>query len=246
MQAIILAAGIGSRLAPYTDSVPKPLMPISFKDGKVLTLLEKIINQVKAAKIKDIFIVVNYKKEMIRDFLKDGSAFGVNISYVFQDQLDGNGGALYRCQDLVNEDVLFTDCDNFIDDDKVFLKLRGLFEKSRANAVVGVKRVDDITRFAIFKLDKKGKIIDIYEKPTNEKEWGNMAKTGFAIVSKNIIKMDRKICLTDKMEYATTQMFKYMIQNNMKVVPFLVEADFEDVGTWESYMRILHKNKRKK
>ena len=215
MQAIILAAGIGSRLAPYTDSVPKPLMPISFKDGKVLTILEKIINQIKIAKIKDVFIVVNYKKEMIRDFLGDGSAFGLNVSHVFQDRLDGNGGAL-----------------------------RDLFEKSKADAVVGVKRVDDITRFAIFKLDKKGKIADICEKPTNEKEWGNMAKTGFAIISRNMIKMDRKICLTDRMEYSTTQLFKYMVQNNMKVVPFPVEADFEDIGTWESYMHVLSKKKK--
>jgi len=241
MQAIILAAGIGSRLNPLTEHIPKPLVPVSFSNGRAVTIIDKILNQVKAAGIKDVFVVVNYKKEMIQKYLGDGSAFGLHVRYVLQDKLDGNGGALFRCQGLVKEDVLFTDCDNFIDDGKVFLHLRELFERSKADAAVGVKKVEDIKRFAIFKTDKDGKIVDVFEKPTDEKEWGNLAKTGFAIISNKIMKMGMDVCKTEKGEYATTQLFKHMIENGMKLVPCIVEAEFEDIGTWESYGRILGK-----
>ncbi len=244
MQAVILAAGTGSRLRPLTEHIPKPLVPVSFRGGRVVTIIDKIINQVKAAGIKDVFVVVNYKKEMIQKYLGDGSAYGLHVTYVFQDKLDGNGGALFRCKGLATEDVLFTDCDNFVDDEKIFLKMRDLFDESRADAVVGVNRVDDITRFAIFKTDKTGKIVDIFEKPTDRKEWGNLAKTGFAIIAGKVIKMDRDVCKTEKGEYATTQLFKHMLENGMKLAPYIVEAEFEDIGTWESYGKILDKTSK--
>ncbi len=242
MQAVILAAGIGSRLQPLTEHIPKPLVPVSFRNGRVVTIIDKLLEQIKAAGISEVFVVVNYKKEMIERYLGDGSAFSMGIKYVLQDELDGNGGALFRCQSFVKQDILFTDCDNFVDDEKVFLHMREVFEKSGSDAAVGVKKVQDIKRYAIFKTDRSGKIVDIFEKPTDEKEWGNLAKTGFGIVSEKIMKLNKGVCRTEKGEYATTQLFKHMIDNGMSVVPFLVEADFEDIGTWESYSRILGKN----
>ena len=241
MKAIIMAAGAGSRLKPFTDYVPKPLIPVSFKDGKITTIIEKIIEQIKIANISEIIVVVNYKKELIKDYLGNGSKFGIKIGYAVQKKLDGNGSAVFCCQNTINDDVLITDCDNFVADDFIFLKLRNTFESNKTDAVVCVKNVRDITRFAIFKTDRNGKITDIFEKPSNKKEWGDLAKTGFAILSRNTLNLKKDVCRTDKGEYTTTQLFKFMLKNNMTIVPHLVTSEYEDIGTWESYGKTIGK-----
>ena len=241
MKAIIMAAGIGKRLQPYSNIIPKPLMPIGLKKGGFLTIIEKIIDQLKIASIKEIIVVVNYKKELIKQYLGNGSSYNVKLKYVFQEKLDGNGGAIFRCQHLINEEVLFVDADNYVEDNEIFLKLRKSFEKGGVSAVVGVKKVDDIKRYAIFKI-KKGKIVDIKEKPSNKKIWGDVAKSGFAIISKKIIKMDKKISRTNSGEYSTTQLFKHLLKKELPVKLFYIKGDYEDIGSWNSYQRVLRKN----
>ena len=241
MKAVIMAAGKGVRLKPLTKVFPKPLILIGFKNGVAYTIIEKIIEQIKKAGIKEIAIVVNYKKEAIKEYLEDGSSLGVEIKYYEQETLDGNAGAIWRCKDFLDDDLLFTDADNFVSDDNVFLNLRNLFEKSNAKAVVGVKKVNNPEKYAIFKTDENGKLIDIFEKPKDE-SWGNLAKTGFGIISKELAENIKEISKNQEGEYTTTQIFKYMLDNNLSIEPFVLESEYADLGTWDEYHRILKEN----
>ena len=233
-----MAAGEGTRLRPFTDIVPKPLIPIWFKDGCMHTIIEKLIYQIKEAGINDVAIVVNYKKELIKDYLKDGSRFGVKIRYFKQEVLDGNAGAISRCKPFIDDDILFTDADNFVSDSDVFLKLKNIFEEG-ADAVVGVKKVENPKKYAIFK-EKDGNIIDICEKPEDE-SFGNLAKTGFGIISRELAEKIEEISKEPSNKKTTTQLFKYIINNNLRLKLFFVESDFADLGTWEDYRKILKK-----
>ncbi|MDO9097339.1 MAG: nucleotidyltransferase family protein, partial [Candidatus Methanoperedens sp.] len=89
MKAIILAAGEGLRCRPLTLTRSKVMLPVANKP-----LLEHIINAVAGNGIKDIALVVGYKKERIMDYFGDGIDFGVNISYVFQDAQLGTAHAV--------------------------------------------------------------------------------------------------------------------------------------------------------
>jgi|TARA_B110000438_G_C15815502_1_gene651772 MurNAc alpha-1-phosphate uridylyltransferase len=89
MKAFILSAGKGSRLKPFTINMPKPLYSIK---GKPLIVWN--IERLKSAGITDIVINLFHKGNKIREFLKDGRDYGVNITYSIEDNLLGTGGGV--------------------------------------------------------------------------------------------------------------------------------------------------------
>ena len=82
MKAVILAGGLGTRLRPFTEMMPKPLLPLGEK-----SLLELQIELLKGHGFDEIFLAVNYKAEMIESQLGDGSKYGVKLSYSLEKSL---------------------------------------------------------------------------------------------------------------------------------------------------------------
>ncbi|MFP4362722.1 MAG: nucleotidyltransferase family protein [Spirochaetia bacterium] len=237
MKAVILAAGKGTRLAPYSDIIPKPLMPIEKdNEGRFGTIISRLAQQIRTAGITEAVIAVNYKAGMILEHMGDGSRFGLKISYVFQEELDGNAGAYYRAQHLVeNEAVLITDCDNFFDDTVIPLIVKHHYEKKPA-LTVGTCPVENVKKFAIIKTDKSGKAVDIYEKPKSAEQWGNTAKSGLMVLSPKIAAMDRAIAQTGSGEYTTTEIISHCIRSNEEIQLFNIQGGFHDIGTWPEYI----------
>jgi mannose-1-phosphate guanylyltransferase len=89
MKALILVGGLGTRLRPFTFSIPKPLLPIGEKP-----ILQIIIEQMKTAGIEDIILATGYQAELIRAFCGDGSKYGVRVSYVHEEKPLGTAGPL--------------------------------------------------------------------------------------------------------------------------------------------------------
>lgn len=87
MKAVILAGGLGTRLRPFTEVIPKPLLPIGEK-----ALLEIQIEYLKSHGFETIFLCTYYKSEYIRNFFGDGSRYGVKLFIVKEDQPLGTAG----------------------------------------------------------------------------------------------------------------------------------------------------------
>jgi NDP-sugar pyrophosphorylase family protein len=115
VKAVILAGGKGSRLAPYTKVLPKPLMPI----GEDMPILEILLLQLKRFGVEEVTLAVGHSVGLLRAFFQDGAQLGLNISYSFEDQPLGTAGPLSLLSGLddtflvMNGDVLtslrFTD-----------------------------------------------------------------------------------------------------------------------------------------
>ena len=86
MKAVILCAGYGTRMEPYTKEYQKVMIPIYGKP-----VLEYLIQSIKKAGIKDFIIVVGFRKDQIMDYFNDGKNLGIDIEYVCQDNLNGTG-----------------------------------------------------------------------------------------------------------------------------------------------------------
>ncbi len=86
---VIMAGGMGTRLRPLTEKVPKPMLEVGGKP-----LLETIIFNVSQQGFRRFFLAVNYRAEMIKDYFGDGSRFGVEIRYLEEEQPLGTAGAL--------------------------------------------------------------------------------------------------------------------------------------------------------
>jgi len=89
MKAVILAGGKGTRLAPYTTILPKPLMPIGD-----MPILEVMLHQMKAAGIDQVILTVGHLSELLRAFFKDGSQLGIDISYSYEKSPLGTAGPI--------------------------------------------------------------------------------------------------------------------------------------------------------
>src|SRR5512145_1539212 len=109
MKAVVLAGGKGTRLAPYTRILPKPLMPIGD-----MPILEVLLRQMKRAGIEDVVLTVGHLAKLLRTFFMDGQQWGLNISYSYEKEPLGTAGPLSLIKGLnstfivANGDVLTT------------------------------------------------------------------------------------------------------------------------------------------
>ena len=157
IKAVILAGGQGTRLAPYTKILPKPLIPLGDKP-----ILEILLYQIRQAGINEVVLTVGYLSELISTYFGDGQRFGVQISYSFEKKPLGTSGPLSLIEQLddtflvANGDVL---CDlplkTLIDDHK----------KSGAIATIAMyhRKVD--IDLGVMELGKDHQILGYYEKP---------------------------------------------------------------------------------
>ena len=95
MKAVILSGGRGTRLAPYTKLLPKPLMPIGD-----MPILEILLHQMKHAGVHDITLAVGHMMDILQGYFQDGSQYGINIKYSFEKQPLGTAGPLSLIKDL--------------------------------------------------------------------------------------------------------------------------------------------------
>ena len=173
MKAVILAAGEGTRLRPFTETMPKVMLPVGNKP-----ILEHIIDSVKNSGIEEIIIVVGYKKEVIMEYFKDYE--GVKITYVTQEKQLGTAHALLQAKTRITDSFLVLSGDNIIDQ-KSISKLTN--DNSEYSLLI--KEHPHPSKYGVV-LIEKNILKQIVEKP--EKELGKFISTGIYKLPKNIFK----------------------------------------------------------
>jgi len=163
-QAVILAAGEGQRLRPFTVTKPKVMLSIAGKP-----ILQYVIESLAQNGIRNIVLVVGYKKEHVFDYIGLGEQFGVAITYVTQERQVGTAHALAQTRNVVENEFLVLPGDNLIEASTI-----AQFVAIKPEAVL-VKRVDNPARYGVVTVDE-GVVKDITEKPKEAKS--NIVNTG--------------------------------------------------------------------
>lgn len=147
MQAILLAGGLGTRLRSVVSDRPKPMALIGERP-----FMEYVVHGLSAHGINDIIFAVGYKGSMVEEHFGDGSAFGLKVSYAYEEELLGTAGAIRNAGRFVTEDQFFVlNADTFYQlDYGRLLRLRG--ENSLDLALV-LREVEDISRYGEAVLD---------------------------------------------------------------------------------------------
>ena len=175
MKAVILAGGKGSRLRPFTFSIPKPLLPVGGK-----SILELIIRRLFSLKINDITLAIGYGAELIKAYFGDGKKFNIKINYVQENKSLGTAGPLKMVKNL-KEPFLVMNGDIIT---KInFLDLFNYHKKNNAVMTIAVKKYTNQLPFGTISLTKNN-IIDIEEKPTTT----HLISTGIYILDPIVIK----------------------------------------------------------
>lgn len=109
MQAVILAGGLGTRLRPFTEHIPKAMVPVGGRP-----FLEHQILLLRNQGIEDILLLVGYRAEQIREFFGDGSKYAVRISYSHEKAPLGTGGALRLARPKLQSNFLLLNGDTYL------------------------------------------------------------------------------------------------------------------------------------
>lgn len=171
-QAVILAAGEGKRLRPFTVTKPKVMLHIAGKP-----ILQYVVESLAENGIRNIVLVVGYKKEQVFDYMGSGERFGVDITYSIQESQLGTAHALAQVKKLIEDEFLVLPGDKLIEANTI-----SQFVAIKHDALL-VKRVDNPERYGVVTIDN-GMVKEIVEKPREAKT--NTVNTGIYIFSPKI------------------------------------------------------------
>ena len=228
--AVIPAGGEGSRFRPYTDIVPKPMIPLGEEEKPIL---DYVVCHLTKSGFNEIVLLVNYKWKYIKNYFEDGRRYNANIRYSIDDENYSNtGGSLLKAynNNLIKSNpvlIWYGDILANLDPKQVIdLQIKGKYDAvlvvaNRYQIPVGVAEVDD-----------NNNVLSLREKP-----WLNVK------VTIGILSLNTDILKNIENELGTKfdimgDLIPYMINNKMKVKAYIYNDDWIDVGSLERYKKI--------
>lgn len=225
MKAMILAAGVGSRLDPLTRNIPKPMVPIVNKP-----VMEHIVEKLASCGFNDIMVNVHYLGEQIQEYFGDGSKWGVKIQYSVEDQLWGDAGSVKRCEDFFDEGTFMV----VGGDDLADLDLKRILrfhQDKKALATISLSLVDDPSEYGIALLNDRGRITRFLEKPKGEVIFSNSANTGVYVFDRHILELIPK----GKPYGFGHHLFPMLLEQKTRFYGYLTSSYWKDVGSLRQY-----------
>ncbi|MDA4111252.1 MAG: nucleotidyltransferase family protein [Thaumarchaeota archaeon] len=221
-KAVILAGGMGTRLRPYTYFVPKPMLPLGDKP-----LLEHLIMWLKENGVRDVVLSVSYLHKMIESHFRDGSEWGVRISYVRSKKPLGISGQLLNAKPGIRSSFYLLYGDSVFDFD-----LRDMLKhhkESKAIVTMGLMKYSQKLPYGLIELDKKGDVVVWSEKP----EVGGLINVGCYVAEPKLFEY-----IPRGQMYGFDNVVRGIIKTGGKVSTYVIEGkEFLDIGDEKSYRK---------
>jgi mannose-1-phosphate guanylyltransferase len=160
LKAVVLAAGVGSRLGKVTENIPKPLLKINDE-----TILERNIKKIQELGIKEVFINTHYFPDMIKNCLGN-SNLNLNITYSYESELLGTAGALNNFKEYLNEDFIIIYGDNYFT--YSLQELINFHKLKNSNYTIALHYRENVSESGVVIMDNENKIIQFIEKPDKQ------------------------------------------------------------------------------
>ena len=226
VKGVVLAGGTGSRLRPITFSMAKQLVPVANKP-----ILFYGLEDIAAAGITDVgMIIAPHSGDEIRKAVGDGSSFGLNVTYITQDEPLGLAHALKTALPFVDgDDVLMYLGDNLIK--QGVADIVSDFERDRPNCQILLTEVDNPEQFGVVELGDDGSIVHLVEKPSQPPS--NLALVGVYLFDASVSEAIDAIEPSPRGEYEITDTIQHLVTTGRDVRPSLVTGWWKDTGRKE-------------
>jgi len=172
MKAMVLAAGLGTRLRPLTEGNPKCLIPLAG-----LPLIDWTLRWLYRSGVTECMINVHYLANKVRQFVGDGSQYGLQVHYSDEPELLGTAGAVKKVAAFFDQPFYVIYSDNFSQWD--LKKLVDIYEKHQPAATMAVHWREDVTQSGMVELDQNNRIFRLVEKPGMEDVTSHYVNAGF-------------------------------------------------------------------
>jgi mannose-1-phosphate guanylyltransferase len=227
MKAMLLAAGLGTRLRPLTYELPKPMVPILGRP-----VMEHIARLLARHGFDDVIANLHYFPDLIRDHFGDGSRQGIKLVYSYEEELLGTAGGVRNVRDhFRGETFLVISGDALTDID--LTAFHKAHKEKGGIATLALKRVDDPSQLGVVIVDDEGRIQGFQEKPAPGEELSNVGNCGIYMFEPEIFDY-----FPDKTEVDfALDVFPALLSGD---IPFGVHASDEywnDVGSLPEYLQ---------
>ena len=218
---VIMAGGRGTRLKPFTEVFPKPLIPVNN-----IPAVEHIIRFFNKSDIKKIFLTLNYKKKLIRSYFEDNI---FKLKYIEEKKEMGTAGSLSLLKNKIKSDFFCCNCDTLL---KINLeKFYDYHKKGKFMMTLVVATKNYGVPYGSCLLDKNGNLKKIVEKPNND----YLINTGLYIMKKNTIDIIHKNNIKNMDE-----LIRLITRKKMKIGVFPIsDSNWTDVGEWSEYNKLI-------
>ena len=217
-KVVLMVGGLGTRLRPLTDSTPKPMLKVGNKP-----ILETIILNFKKYGFVNLVLCVSYKSEIIEEYFKDGSEFGVNIEYVHENKRMGTAGALSLVKERLNESFFVMNGDLLTNIN--FENMMEYHLSHKAMATMGVREYDFQVPYGVVNTHGVN-ILSIEEKPIHK----FFVSGGVYVLSHKALKY-----IPEDEYYDMPTLFEIMIEEKDKSISFPIHEYWLDIGRIEEF-----------
>jgi NDP-sugar pyrophosphorylase family protein len=222
-KAIVLAGGLGTRLKPFSEVIPKPLLPIGEK-----AILEIQIEHLKQHGFNEIFVATNFKSEYIESFLGDGSRYGVTLRFSKEDKPLGTAGPLKLIENELTEPFVVMNGDilTLID----FSRFYDFALEKKAVLTVAIKKI--ITPYAFGNIFFAGDFVTaIEEKP----DLVTYALAGIYIMTPGVFPL-----IPAGENFGMDHLLMRMLARNQAVAKYEMSEYWLDIGRVDDYEKAQH------
>lgn len=229
-KAMIMAAGVGSRLDPLTQNTPKPLVPVIN-----MPVMDILLSKLKSFGVKSVIANTHYLGEKIQKRYETNSPIGIEFHSIFEKDLSGTAGGVKKCEFFFTdvEDFLVVSADGLHDAD--LERIINSHYQSGCIATMAVIPVDknEVCHYGVVVSSQEHAVMEFQEKPPVELAKSNYINTGIYVFSKRIFDF---IPQDTKFDFAK-DVFPALLAAGEKINTYRIYSYWSDIGTIEQYIR---------
>jgi mannose-1-phosphate guanylyltransferase len=230
---MVMAAGLGTRLRPITDAIPKPSVPV----GNV-AIVEQLVRLLSSHGVNEVIANLHWFPEQVEGRLRDGSAFGVEVSYRHEEQLLGTAGGVRNVSDFLTatgDDVFLVLAGDALTD----IDLTALAAAHQANdgvATLAVKKVADVSEYGVIVTGADGRIQGFQEKPDPAEALSDLVNCMVYAFSPDVFDYFPVDEMPDPIDFAS-DVFPALLANDIPFYVHEIDSYWNDVGTLPEYLQ---------
>lgn len=228
MKAVVMAGGFGTRIQPLTNSRPKPMLPVINRP-----MMENTMKTLRDLGIKDFIVLLYFKPEVIQDYFGDGSAFGMNITYVIPDDDYGTAGAVKLAQEHIEDDNFIIISGDLVTDFD-FQKIFDYHKAKESKLTITLTSVENPLEFGVVIANDEGRIEKFLEKPSWGEVFSDTINTGIYIIEPEILDYIPK---GENFDFAK-DLFPLLMKEGVELIAGNSQGYWRDVGNPDSYREV--------
>lgn len=221
-KAVLLAAGRGTRMRELTSDLPKPMLQVQGKP-----ILQHIIEGMRAAGVTDVLLVVGWRAEVVREFFGDGEQFGVRVRYETQVVQDGTGKVVGLARSFCGNDSFLLSYGDILLDPANYPRLAALGEE--VEAIISVKRSDDVSQGGAVFVNERFEMIDLREKPQPGEPTSPWYNAGVYAFRSSIFDFTSRLQRSSRGEFELTDAIRNLALSGRKVQALELRGEWADV-----------------